>query len=153
MRGRIVWTDLQHCYGPADDIPPLLEAAANGPPPSDARSEPWHSLWSALCHQGDVFPASYAALPELVDIALRREDATRWQAFLLAACIELGRHDPTSPECPPVLLGPLLDAIARASRAIATWPIPVDPLDRRRREIAEAVFAGRLAEAHALLDV
>ena len=29
--------------------------------------EPWYSLWGALAHQGDVFPASFAAVPHVVD--------------------------------------------------------------------------------------
>lgn len=32
--------------------------------------EVWFRLWSSLCHQGDVFTASIAAVPHLVKVAL-----------------------------------------------------------------------------------
>ncbi|GAA3633340.1 hypothetical protein GCM10023079_24950 [Streptomyces chitinivorans] len=32
----------------------------------------WHAPWSALCHQGAVYEAGYAALPVLADIAAGR---------------------------------------------------------------------------------
>ncbi|MGF0669202.1 hypothetical protein ACQRWG_15410 [Stenotrophomonas maltophilia] len=58
------WAELQHAYGAADDIPELL---ANLSIPKGERSEDdsiedtWEELWSSLCHQGDVYSASFAA--------------------------------------------------------------------------------------------
>src|SRR2546426_5104183 len=43
------------------------------------------SLWSALCHQGDVYTASYAALPELVKIASDLEPGVAVECLHLAA--------------------------------------------------------------------
>jgi hypothetical protein len=59
------WHELEHAYGKATDIPALLRQLASLPPtgPDD---EPWFSLWSALAHQGDVYPASFAAVPHVV---------------------------------------------------------------------------------------
>jgi hypothetical protein len=37
----------------------------------DGTSEPWFSLWSALAHQGDVYSASFAAVPHVVRILVR----------------------------------------------------------------------------------
>jgi hypothetical protein len=59
------WHELEHAYGKAADMPALLRQLASLPPagPDD---EPWFSLWSALAHQGDVYPASFAAVPHVV---------------------------------------------------------------------------------------
>lgn len=62
------WSVIEDCYGPASKIPQLLRDLEKLPPSSDVYAEPYHSLWSALCHQGDVSPASYAAVPHLVRI-------------------------------------------------------------------------------------
>ena len=59
------WRELNHAYGKATDIPALLRRL-DSLPPSDPDDEPWFSLWSALAHQGDVYPASFAAVPHVV---------------------------------------------------------------------------------------
>src|SRR5262245_2777864 len=73
------WRRLQHAYGPASDIPDLLRQLAANPCAKKSGDEPWHSLWSALCHQGDVYTASYAAVPHIVDIALNAKGADRFR--------------------------------------------------------------------------
>ena len=50
------WPELNHAYGKASDIPALLRQLDSFPP-SGPDDEPWFSLWSALAHQGDVYPA------------------------------------------------------------------------------------------------
>jgi hypothetical protein len=35
-------------------------------PAAEGQQEPWFSLWSALAHQGDVYSASFAAVPHVV---------------------------------------------------------------------------------------
>ncbi|NKE59970.1 hypothetical protein FXN61_25490 [Lentzea sp. PSKA42] len=57
------WSQLTHAYGTAEDIPGLLDRVA-----TSNDSEAWDELWSALCHQGTTYPASYAALPHLAGI-------------------------------------------------------------------------------------
>ena len=59
------WHELDHAYGKATDIPDLLHQLA-GLPPSTGEEEPWFPLWSALAHQGDVYSASFAAVPHVV---------------------------------------------------------------------------------------
>lgn len=59
------WSELQHAYGAATDVPPLLEQLATLPDAA-GETEPWFSLWSALAHQGDVYDASFAAVPHVV---------------------------------------------------------------------------------------
>jgi hypothetical protein len=58
------WSELWHAYGAATDIPDLLRQLEFFPPSND--KEPWYPLWSALAHQGDVYPASFAAVPHVV---------------------------------------------------------------------------------------
>jgi hypothetical protein len=59
------WSELAHAYGSAGDIPALLEQL-RALPSSSGQSEPWFSLWGALAHQGDVYSASFAAVPHVV---------------------------------------------------------------------------------------
>lgn len=59
------WSALNHAYGSAADIPALL-VQLQDLPSSSGESEPWFSLWSALAHQGDVYSASFAAVPHVV---------------------------------------------------------------------------------------
>ncbi len=59
------WSELQHAYGPASDIPALLAQLGMVPSSTDG-SEPWFTLWSALAHEGDVYSASFAAVPHVV---------------------------------------------------------------------------------------
>ncbi|MEZ0092524.1 hypothetical protein [Streptacidiphilus sp. EB129] len=76
------WSQLNHAYGTAQDIPGLL--AAMSPDPQDAG---WDALWSRLCHQGPVYSASYAALPALADTARRWSATERRMPLYLAGAI------------------------------------------------------------------
>ena len=60
------WFELEHAYGKAGDMPELLRQLV-AMPSSDGESEPWFSIWSALAHQGDVYTASFAAVPHVVE--------------------------------------------------------------------------------------
>ena len=59
------WSNLQHAYGSASDVPGLLRQLV-ALPASSGTDEPWFSLWSSLAHQGDVYSASFAAVPHVV---------------------------------------------------------------------------------------
>ena len=98
------WDSLQHAYGAATDIPDLLRALerASGPT-SDYRDEPWFSLWSSLCHQGDIYSASYAAVPHIVRIASAAAGPIAFGFFLLPASIEVARHQGRGPPLLPDL--------------------------------------------------
>ncbi|MFF7456435.1 hypothetical protein [Kitasatospora sp. NPDC008115] len=76
------WSRLSHAYGPADDIPDLLARIGSAP-----TAELWSDLWAALCHQGSVYPASFAALPWLAERAGCGEREQEVQAVLLAGAI------------------------------------------------------------------
>lgn len=79
------WLRLRDIYGSAAEVPRLLEAAASS---TDWDAPVWDELWSRLCHQGSVAPASYAALPALAEIAgMRRDVAVEPALYLFASII------------------------------------------------------------------
>ncbi|MFE6749405.1 hypothetical protein ACFVGM_26420 [Kitasatospora purpeofusca] len=80
------WSQLSHAYGSAEDIPALLDRIE-----ADPSDEHWSALWSALCHQGSVYSASFAALPRLTAIATTAADPKEQvNAVQLAAAIVAG---------------------------------------------------------------
>jgi hypothetical protein len=84
------WSELQHAYGKAGDIPELL-AQLQKLPKSEGEAEPWFSLWSALAHQGDVYSASFAAVPHVV-AALAAAPAEADESYLqFPAWVEICR--------------------------------------------------------------
>ena len=148
----IDWASLHHAYGPATDIPDLLSRAQSAPASDDYQAEPWFSLWSALYHQDDIYPASYAAVPELIRIAEGRSDSGAIEALLLAASIELQRHTSAAPTIPIQLEAVYAEACKRAgSLSTRVGTFASRPDDPRRVAIAEAVFRGNLSRARHLL--
>lgn len=114
------WTDLTHAYGSASDIPGLLRQLAEATGPTgDYDSEPWYSLWSSLCHQGDVFDASYAAVPHIVAIACRASGPVDFGFFQLPAAIEISRANGKGPELPSDLASAYRDAVPRLADCVA----------------------------------
>jgi hypothetical protein len=84
------WSELQHAYGSAKDVPILLKQL-HGLPESNGEAEPWFSIWSALAHQGDVYPASFAAVPHVVG-ALASAPSKAGEAFFqFPAWVEICR--------------------------------------------------------------
>jgi hypothetical protein len=93
------WTQLRHAYGDASDIPALLRQLETMPA-AEGNSEPWFSLWSALAHQGDVYTASFAAVPYVVDALATSPSSASYTYFQFPAWVEIcrQRHDLTVPE-------------------------------------------------------
>lgn len=85
------WNVLTDAYGSARGIPGLLEQLSDFPPGVDYQDEPWFSLWSALCHQGDVYPASFAAVPFIVAAIERDPSRSSFNFFALPTSIEVAR--------------------------------------------------------------
>jgi hypothetical protein len=74
------WHSLQHCYGPADDVPNLLrllQAEDEG-----VRQDAYQELSNLLCHQGDVYQATSTAVPFM--LRLIRAEGVPDKADLLA---------------------------------------------------------------------
>ncbi len=55
-----IWESLRHAYG-YGGVPLLIRQVKANP-----NSESWDALWSALCHQYDVYEATFAAIPHIV---------------------------------------------------------------------------------------
>jgi len=146
------WASYSHAYGPATDIPSLLEDARHAPADRAFGSAPWHELWSALCHQESIYPASFRALPELVNIATSSSGVKQSEALLLAAAIEVCSHDAQAPSVPPELQLSVATARRDALTLLRATSPPVSPLQARIHAIATAAFGGDLATARSLLD-
>lgn len=84
------WSDLQHAYGTAADIPALLKQLADLPS-SEKNKEPWFSIWSALAHQGDVYSASFAAVPHVIDALASAPLRADFSYFGFPAWVEVCR--------------------------------------------------------------
>ncbi|MDJ1634507.1 hypothetical protein [Rhizobium rhizogenes] len=98
------WHDLQHAYGNASNIPALLRALASSTGPKKGYTdEPWFTLWSSLCHQGDAYTASYAAIPHVVQIAMITRTPVDFSFFVLPAAVELARRQGRGPDIPQQL--------------------------------------------------
>lgn len=84
------WSELQHAYGTAADIPALLKQLADLPS-SEKDKEPWFSIWSALAHQGDVYSASFAAVPHVIDALASAPLRADFAYFEFPAWVEVCR--------------------------------------------------------------
>jgi len=61
-------------------------------PASNGNDEPWFTLWSSLAHQGDVYSASFAAVPHVV-LALSISPLTADSSFFhFPAWVEVCRQ-------------------------------------------------------------
>ena len=85
------WSELRHAYGTAENIPPLLRQLETFPPHTRYDEKPWGTLWSALCHQGDVYSASFAATPHVVRVLATDPLRAHFCFFQLPAQIEICR--------------------------------------------------------------
>ncbi|MBO1417599.1 HEAT repeat domain-containing protein [Streptomyces sp. FH025] len=61
------WASVPHAYGPAEDLPDLLRALAEGD--DEEAEEALSDLYGAILHQGTVYAASVDAVPYLAGIA------------------------------------------------------------------------------------
>ncbi|MFC3702845.1 hypothetical protein ACFOND_14490 [Reinekea marina] len=87
----INWNKLEHAYGNASDIPGLLAQLEEYPECEDYESEPFFTLWSSLCHQGDIYNSSYAAVPHIISLIEKHPQRANYNYFLLPVCIEIAR--------------------------------------------------------------
>jgi hypothetical protein len=114
------WSSLADAYGAASGIPDLLRALAADPRPKPGyEAEPWFSLWSGLCHQDDVYTASYAAVPHIVAIASAAPGPIDFSFFQLPAAIEIARHKGRGPAVPAELATAYHAAIAGLTDCVA----------------------------------
>jgi len=91
------WSQLRGAYGRLYDPRAAVRRLLDGD------TSAWDELWEDLYHQGEVGEASYAALPLLVT-AHEGLAGDEWNAYALAATIEIARHDKRNPAVPDWLL-------------------------------------------------
>jgi len=147
------WSSFTHAYGPAEDIPALLSRARDDTGQANTPGTAWFDLWSALCHQGDTYTASYAAVPHLVQLAPDQLKRQRYDALFLTACVELARLEGRGPSIPPALAGAYREAIHRArelaeASILSAWNADADAAIRA----SAAALSGDIAGARAILD-
>ena len=147
------WATLSHAYGQAADIPHLLAGADEDARPGHQPGSTWFDLWSALCHQGDTYTASYAAVPHLVALAPGHLERKRYDPLLLAACIELARLEGRGPAIPQELASAYRDSIEQA-RSLAHRHLEAawDADSRAAIAASAAALDGDVAGARAILD-
>jgi hypothetical protein len=134
-----MWKNLSHAYGSAANIPTLLEQLKTAGPQKEFDTEPWFSLWSALCHQYDVYSASYAAVPHIIAIASIKPANERLDHLFLAASIEAFRHLEDSPPIPAELQHAYVLAIEQASKLV------LECLEQDWQEADYRILLGALA--------
>lgn len=146
------WHELEHAYGCAADTPALL-LQLRGFPRSGGDAEPWFSLWSSLAHQGDVYSASFAAVPHVV--ALLATDPKRCNSSYVQfpAWIEICRVR-AEIDVPGDLSGAYVDAISALPALAVAWCNPkCDDGDLACVLAAVAIGRGHAQMAEAALEL
>jgi hypothetical protein len=147
------WHQLAHAYGAAGDVPALLRRARLDLRTGADSQSAWFELWSALCHQGDAYTASYAAAPELVAIAKTRTNERQYDPLILVGSIELARLEGRGPSIPPDVTADYKRAVAEASAMIdRLLPTVADADWRVGLSASLAALTGDAAKARELFD-
>ena len=148
------WSNLSHAYGNADDIPKLLSKLGDYPATTEHDSEPFFSLWSSLCHQGDTCTAAYAAVPHLLGLAKAAPGRITYDYLLLPTSIEIARLTGRGPEVPASLQDAYQAAIQSMTGIIGQ--LPANEMNETLCLIccaAIAVAAGNGTIAEAVLEL
>ena len=149
------WEELQHAYGIATDVPDMLRALASSTEPTASyQAEPWFSLWSSPCHQGDVYTASYVAVPHIVQITSEAKGPVDFSFFQLPAAIEVARQTGRGPGIPEAYADDYHRAIARLMETVSLHRD--DPWDRSMllsAATAQAVAKGHIDVAETLMNL
>ncbi|TXS50815.1 hypothetical protein [Streptomyces sp. t39] len=158
------WAALDHAYGPADDVPDMLRATLSAD--ADEREAACDDLFSSLCHQGDVYGATAAAVPFVARLAEAGGEGLVRRLWLLAAAAD--GHGPEREAVGRAVAGalpPLLRLAADDDSAVreamvqlvtATGPraVPLLPLLRARLDgERDPELRAHLVTALGLLDV
>lgn len=158
------WPSLEHAYGPADDVPEMLRATLS--PDGETREAAYDDLFSSLCHQGDVYSATAAAVPFVGRLARDGGEGLVRRLWLLTAAADgHGRERDAARRAVAAALPPLLrfaehddgtvrEAVVRLVTATGPFAVPLLPLLRARLdEEREPELRARLVTALGLLDV
>ncbi len=104
------WSELEDAYGPADEIPRLLDELT-----PDPEAEVWTELWGRVCHQGTVYSSSFAALPVIAETATRWSPRQRLMGLVLCGKIISSRDGAASGDASREVWHPLLPKLQHAA--------------------------------------
>ena len=147
------WKKLSQAYGSAEGIPALLIQLKTAPLSESYQSEPCNSLCGSLCHQSDSYTASYAAVPHIIHLGLKRLKRPVSERFDFILMIEAMRHKKASPRVPRDLKSSYEDAI-RSGYALVKSSLDHSWSEEEYRVMLGAllVFRGNPALGNILLD-
>lgn len=109
------WTSLADCHGPATRIPELLKLIRERP----CDGELWGFAQGSLCFEGEIAPASYAALPHIVDAAAHAAPGDRFDHVAFVAHVALSAGRPEADSAPPYLVDDFNAAVERMKPLVA----------------------------------
>jgi hypothetical protein len=148
------WNELRHAYGEASDIPAMLRELESFPPNDSSEAPPYFMLWSSLCHQGDVYTASYAAVPHIIRALSQDPGRALIDYFMLPAYIEIARAKGSGPPIPENLAEAYFAALAEIpSLAARASTNPWSELQCRTIAAAIAVAKGQTALGEAIFEL
>lgn len=81
----------------------------------------WDFLWEELHHQNDVWEASYAVIPYLLEYSKKFNDFT-WHIFGFASVVELARLDIENPAIPSAFKELYFNALQELATLALTLP-------------------------------
>jgi hypothetical protein len=151
--GTVNWKELNHAYGSAENIPLLLSQLSSFPDETPSEQEPWVSLWSSLYHQGDIYSASFASVPEIVKHLLKSPQSATFSFFALPASIEVARVK-ANVTVPSELSSAYFEAIRNLAAVAANWAgAKSDVLISQAAVAAFAVSVGQHGYAELALEI
>jgi hypothetical protein len=122
-------------------------------PAGEANSEPWFSLWSALAHQGDVFNASFAAVPYVVQALESSPLKAGTVYFLFPAWIEICRQK-NGIEIDSELRSAYFEALNKLPKLVSLGDASDWPSDKLAAGLAAiAAVKGRTRMAEVLVEM
>jgi hypothetical protein len=102
------WAEIPDAYNHGEKIPALLRQLRDDPRPKSSNDEPWFSLWSSLYHQGTIYPASFAAVPHVIQIGHNAEGPIDKGFFILPKEIFVTQMKGKGVEVPQDLWAPFM---------------------------------------------
>jgi hypothetical protein len=86
--GQVPWSELNHAYGPAIEVPVLIYAVLVGA--DETRHEAWWELWGNVHHQGTVYEATVPTVPFIGLLARAEGHPDRIEALGFLREVALG---------------------------------------------------------------
>lgn len=84
----IDWSALTHAYGPAVDVPELIQALTD--PDPETRADAYWELYGTIFHQGTRYPATAPAIPFLLELLADPATPDRHDLLLLLTHLVTG---------------------------------------------------------------